>query len=64
MSFDSNKSFPNEAAEVSSSPLSEMLNDLSLLLSHNASHISLEPFDVKKFEFRFKISSFVDRTSP
>jgi len=62
--LDSNKSFPKEAAHVSSSPLSEIISTLSHLVSSKASQISLAPLELKKLEFKFKISSFYARTIP
>ena len=62
--LDSKRSFPKEAAEVSSIPLSEMLNDFSLLLSEIASQMSFAPLELRKLEFRFNISSLGTRTNP
>lgn len=58
LSFDSKSNLPKEAAQVSSSPLSENRSTFNLFVSNNASQISLAPLELKKLEFKFKISSF------
>lgn len=63
-SFDSKSNLPNDAEQVSSNPLSEKFKTFSLLVSNKASQINFAPFELRKFEFKLRISSFGVKTNP